>query len=195
MALPAIKLMRLAEALPLEPTSSVCSARTSTRAGSMFSAAAAICWKSVWAPWPTSAPTQATTARSICWSPYSSTQASQCSGAPRLKPMFLKQTAMPSPAAVCPCEASSEVRAVRCGGSRRCRHPAPAGRARATVRQVSAPRWNGASRHPRPCASPPARPRRSASRPQSRRRGGASGWADCRRRARGCACAARPGPC
>jgi hypothetical protein len=44
MALPAMKVMRLADVLPLEPVTSLSSARTSTRAGSIANTSAAI-WR------------------------------------------------------------------------------------------------------------------------------------------------------
>jgi hypothetical protein len=50
MALPAIKVMRLAEALPLEPALSELSATTSIRAGSSWSASAANWRKMEWLP-------------------------------------------------------------------------------------------------------------------------------------------------
>ena len=65
MALPAMKVMRLADTLPLLPVSAVSWTISSTCSIGTPTTSAAICAMTVCVPWPTSAPAWRTTTRSI----------------------------------------------------------------------------------------------------------------------------------
>ena len=97
-----MNVMREADTLPELPTVAVSDATTRTFSTGTPTASAAIWANTVCAPCPTSAPAWYSITSSISAPPRSSMMALAVSGAPKLKPTFLKPAPKPMPRRLTP---------------------------------------------------------------------------------------------